>query len=290
MVWSKSAKTTKFCPVKISHHMVLLSFHIPTHLQKSGLPEDTYLPLAVTCIVGIWEGLSPEFWSWKFWSPGPKFSVEKWSPRTHFFGTNGPPMEIWSGLCKLERQSLVHLIHVRKSFPCLLLLHFHTSLFPSGAFLWLVGKFSPGTALGASASAPIKAHHRFVSRKTSYLRRFFSFVVTYLGCLMLLTTCSAEPYPFHKRQLRSNIVLVLGPLFQVQTKFLGENGLGGPLFLSPGPIFSPDQNFCDRSMAKRWKELVKVFVAAVTIESMGVTPPCRTKGIAMQSSVGKMCV
>ena len=131
------------------------------------------------------------------------------------------------------------LIHVRKSFPYLLLLHFHSSLFPSGAFLWLIGKFSPWTALGASASAPIKAQHRFVSRKTSYLRRFFSFVVTYLGCLMLLTTCSAEPYPFHKRQLQSNIVLVLRPLFQVRTKF--ENGPGSPLFLEFGPL---DQFFC----------------------------------------------
>jgi len=117
--------------------------------------------------------LSLEFWSWKFWSPGAKFSVEKWSLRTHFFGKNGPPLVIWSRLCKLERQSLVHLIHVRKSFPCLLLLHFYTSSFPSGAFLWLVGKFSPGTALGTSASAPIKAHNRFVSRKTSYLRHLF---------------------------------------------------------------------------------------------------------------------
>ena len=69
----------------------------------------------------------------------------------------------------------VDLIHVRKFFPCLLLLHFHTSLFPSGAFLWLAGKFSVGTApgAGASASAPIKAHNRFVSRKTNYLRRLF---------------------------------------------------------------------------------------------------------------------
>jgi len=39
-------------------------------------------------------GLSPEFWSWKFWSPGLKFSVEKWSPRTHFFGKNSPPNQV----------------------------------------------------------------------------------------------------------------------------------------------------------------------------------------------------
>jgi len=69
---------------------------------------------------------------------------------------------------------------------------------------------------------------------------------------MLLTTCSTEPYAFHKRRLRSNIVLILysdrysksGP------NFSGENGPGGPLFLefwSLGPIFLPDQNFRDRT-------------------------------------------
>jgi len=52
--------------------------------------------------------------------------------------------------------------------------------------------------LGVSASAPNKAHHRFVSRKT---RRFFFLCSNYLGCLMLLPTCSAEPYAFHKRQI-----------------------------------------------------------------------------------------
>ena len=110
----------------------------------------------------------------KFWSPGPKFSVEKWSPWDPFiFGKNGSSLEIWSESCKLERQSVVYLIHVRKPFPCVLLLHFHTSLFPSGVFLWLVGRFSPRTVLGASVSAPIKAHHQFVSRKTSYLRWLF---------------------------------------------------------------------------------------------------------------------
>ena len=40
--------------------------------------------------------LSPEFWSGKFWSGGPKFSVENWSGRTDFFGENGPPLENWS--------------------------------------------------------------------------------------------------------------------------------------------------------------------------------------------------
>ena len=32
---------------------------------------------------------SPEFWSWKFGSPGPKFSAEKWSPWTHLFSKSG---------------------------------------------------------------------------------------------------------------------------------------------------------------------------------------------------------
>ena len=32
------------------------------------------------------KGLSPEFWSGKFWSGGPKFSVENWSGRTDFSG------------------------------------------------------------------------------------------------------------------------------------------------------------------------------------------------------------
>ena len=57
---------------------------------------------------------------------------------------------------------------------------------------------------------------------------------------MLLTTSSTERYPFHKRQLRSNIVFVLRPLFKSGPKFSGENGPGGPLFLefwSSGPKF-----------------------------------------------------
>jgi len=68
----------------------------------------------------------------------------KMVPQDPFFGKNGPCLEIWSESCKLERQSVIHLIHVRKSFPCLLLLQVHTSLFPSGAFFWVVAKFSPG--------------------------------------------------------------------------------------------------------------------------------------------------
>ena len=129
------------------------------------------------------------------------------------------PLEIWSGSCKLERQSVVHWMHVRKSFPCLLLPHFHTSLFPSGAFLWLFGSFSPGTVLGASMSAPIKAHHLFVSRKTSYLRWLFflsSNIPRFPDATDYLQHWTIF---FHKRQLRSNIVLVLGPLIQVRTKF-----------------------------------------------------------------------
>ena len=68
-------------------------------------------------------------------------------------------------------------------------------------------------------------HHRFVSRKTSYLRRFFfSFVVTYLDCLMLLTTCSAEPLFINddcNQTLCARTILRL--LFQVRTKsFMGQ--------------------------------------------------------------------
>ena len=65
---------------------------------------------------------------------------------------------------------------------------------------------------------------------------------------MLLTTCSAEPYPFHKRQLQSNVVLILGPLLQVRTKFFRGKWCGRTIILgilSPGPISSPDQNFHD---------------------------------------------
>ena len=47
---------------------------------------------------------------------------------------------------------------------------------------------------------------------------------------MLLTTFSAEPYPFHKRQSWSNIILVLGLLFQVQTKFFGGRWSGWTIF------------------------------------------------------------
>ena len=139
---------------------------------------------------------SLEFWSWKFGSPGPKFSAEKWSPWTHLFSKSGhtPWNLVW--VMQSGKPVVVHWIRVRKSISCLLLLHFHTSLFASGAFLWLVGSFSLGTALGTSMIAPIKACHLFVSRKTSYLRWFFFFLVTYLGSLMLLTTFSTEPYSF----------------------------------------------------------------------------------------------
>jgi len=158
------------------------------------------------------------------------------------------PLEIWSGSCKLERQSVVHWMHVRKSFPCLLLPHFHTSLFPSGAFLWLVGSFSPGTVLGASISAPIKAHHLFVARKTSYLRWLFFFLVTYLGSLMPLTTFSTEPYSFINGNCDQTSYSYSDHYSKSRPNFTGENGPGGPFILeywSPEPLFSPDQNFCD---------------------------------------------
>jgi len=94
---------------------------------------------------------------------------------------------------------------------------------------WLGG--SPGT--GTSASAPIKAHHWFQG-KLATSGNCLTFLVTYLGSMMLLTTFSTEPYPFHKRQPQSNIVLV--PLFQVWTK----------LTIFPGSLvhrttFLPDQ-------------------------------------------------
>ena len=63
---------------------------------------------------------------WKNGPPGPIFSVKVVCPWKF-----GPGHANW-------KQSVVHLTHVRKSFPCLLFLQFHTSLFSSGAFLWLV--------------------------------------------------------------------------------------------------------------------------------------------------------
>ena len=65
---------------------------------------------------------------------------------------------------------------------------------------------------------------------------------------MLLTTFSAEPYPFHKPQLQSNIILLLGLMQTVIPHFSGENGPGGPFVLEfwpPGPLFLLDQNFRD---------------------------------------------
>jgi len=61
---------------------------------------------------------------------------------------------------------------------------------------------------------------------------------------MLLTTCSAETYPFHKRQLQSNIVFVLGLLFQVRTKFFRGKWSRRTIF--PG-ILVPRTNFFSRS-------------------------------------------
>ena len=149
----------------------------------------------------------------KIWVPWTEIFSRKMVTRDRY-----PSLEIRSRSCKLERQSVVHWIHVRKSFPSLLLLHSHSSFFPSEAFLWLVGSFSPGTVLGASISAPIKAHHLFVSRKTSYLRWLF-----FLSSNMPRFPDATDYLQhwtifFHKQQLWSNI-LILGPLFQVQTKF-----------------------------------------------------------------------
>jgi len=65
-----------------------------------------------------------------FSPPVRNFQWKNVLPGPFFFSKNGPSLEIWSESCKFERQSVVHLIHVRKSFPCLLLLQFHTSLVP----------------------------------------------------------------------------------------------------------------------------------------------------------------
>ena len=149
-------------------------------------------------------------------------------------------MEIWSGLCKLERQSLVHLIQVRKSYPCLLLLHFHTSLLPLEPFSDWLGSSLLGQHQALARVLQLKHTTGLFQGKPTTSGDFFFFVVTYLGCLMLLTTCSAEPYPFHKRQLRSNIVLVLRLLFQVQTKFFMGKWSGRTII--PG-ILVPRTNF-----------------------------------------------
>ena len=128
---------------------------------------------------------------------------------------------------------MVQWIHVRKSFPCLLLLHFHASLFLSGAFLWLVGSFSSGTVLGAGMSAPI---YLFVSKKTSYLRWLFFLSSNMPRFLDATDYLQHWTIFFHKWQLWSNIVLVLGPLFQVQTKFYGGKWSWRTIF--PGILVS----------------------------------------------------
>jgi len=70
----------------------------------------------------------------------------------------------------------------------------------------------------------------------------FSFLVTYLGSLMLLTTFNTEPNPLCKQQSWLNIVLVhvLGQLFQVRIKFFGGKWSGWTIF--PG-ILVPWTNF-----------------------------------------------
>ena len=103
---------------------------------------------------------------------------------------------------------------------------------------WLGG--SPGT--GASASAPIKAHHWFPG-KLATSGNFLSFLVMYLDSLVLLTTFSAEPYPFHKRQPQSNIVLI--PLFQVWTK----------LTIFPGSLVPMQDHFFCQTNDSTWDPL-----------------------------------
>ena len=116
-----------------------------------------------------WSCLSPEFWSWKFGPPDRNFQWKNGPPGPFFFGKNGLPLEIWSGLvcCTFNTWKEVFSLSTAPTFP-----HILVSIWNLSLPCWEV--LSPGTALGASVSAPIKAHNRFVSRKTSYLSRFFS--------------------------------------------------------------------------------------------------------------------
>jgi len=86
------------------------------------------------------------------------------------------------------------------------------------------------------------AHHRFVSRKTSYLRQLFSFLVIHLGSLMLLTTFSAELY-INDNHDQTSYSCILGPLFQVRTKFFRGKLSGRTIF--PG-ILVPRTTFFAR--------------------------------------------
>jgi len=49
-----------------------------TRSPRTSCPGEHFYG-GTSCLV------TPEFWSRDIWSPGPKFSVEKWSPRTHSF-------------------------------------------------------------------------------------------------------------------------------------------------------------------------------------------------------------
>ena len=186
--------------------------------------------------------------------------MEKWSPRTHFFSKSGPCLEIWSESCKLERQSVIHLIHVRKevfslstapTVPHVLVPVWSFSLTGWEVLSWdsasasrLQLKHTPGLFQGKPATAG----------------DCFSFLVTYLGSLMLLTTFSTEPYTFVNNNCDQTSYSYSDHYSKSGPNFLGKNGPGGPFFLefwSPGPIFSPDQNFRDRSsrdMCINWNE------------------------------------
>ena len=91
-------------------------------------------------------------------------------------------------------------------------------------------------------------------RKPAFSGDCLSFLVTFLSSLMVLTTLSAEPYPFHKWQSWSNVVLHLDLYSKSGPNFPGENGPGILFFLkfwSPGLLFSPDQNFCDSACSEQ---------------------------------------
>ena len=61
--------------------------------------------------------LSREFWSGKFWSGGPKFSVENWSGRTDF---SGKMVRLWKIGPNNKRFSYKRLLRIKHPVQCLL--------------------------------------------------------------------------------------------------------------------------------------------------------------------------
>jgi len=66
--------------------------------------------------------------------------------------------------------------------------------------------------------------------------------------MIVLTTFSAELYPFHKRHLQSNIVLVLGTLFQVRMDHFSWKF--GPQTTFPLDQISVQVNICSHEYCK----------------------------------------